>query len=88
MVATNRPTLTNDVTSRAASAATPSRWIAMAGPSTRGSSGNTQGDSVESMPATKPNPMLANGRVMRVLPRLAVCLLQKRLYGLGVGIPC
>ena len=59
MVATNSPTATNDITTPAASAGTPSRCVAEAGASTIGNSGNTQGDSVDSSPANTPKPTLA-----------------------------
>ncbi len=51
IVATNKPTTTKALASPSAKASGPSRCVAAAAPMTRGSSGSTHGDSVESTPA-------------------------------------
>jgi len=57
-VATNSPMATNETISPPASASTPNRCAATAAPNTSGSSGSTQGDSVERTPAINPRPAL------------------------------
>jgi hypothetical protein len=52
MVATNSPTATKDIQSPAASAAGPHFCCDAAAPRTIGSSGSTQGDRIDSTPAT------------------------------------
>src|SRR5262249_46053189 len=52
MVATNKPIATKDTASPAASAAGPRRCSEAAAPSTTGKIGSTQGERIESVPAT------------------------------------
>src|SRR5262245_49343951 len=67
MVATNKPITTNDSASPAASASGPARCALTAVPSTIGSSGSTQGDSVDSTPARNARPMLAISALQRLV---------------------
>src|SRR5262245_4243906 len=78
IVATNRPTRTNESASPAASATGPARCALTAVPSTIGNSGSTQGDSVERTPARKASatlPMFTSDR-----------LLEQPLDRVGIGI--
>src|SRR5262245_31411980 len=79
MVAMNRPTMTNQSASPAASATGPARCALTAVPSTIGNSGSTQGDSVERTPARKASATLP----MFALDRL----LEQPLDRVGIGVP-
>ena len=57
-VATNRPIAVNETASPAASSHAPARCADSAPPTTSGSSGSTQGESVDSIPARKPSRTL------------------------------